>query len=276
MFSCWRVFAIACAVVMASKKKPGNFGWQATTVRLVGWVAAAADEMAALRDVRPRRHIESYASTAAEMGRELVGGVHAESSAGRGANAMRLARHLYEQELVLHYVAERPAVRLPQLEAEDAKARVRLARLNTGLRLTKRAAADFHGLIAKAEAKPTRGVPFDERGFPPNYEEMAKALDRITDDYDLFYRGASQLSHPTLLLAETYLEMDDAGVVRLRRRIDGQLVGQALALGLRAAVSLANRANWIVGPLPGFESRLDALIAHVTAGEDPVKVWRAD
>jgi len=64
--------------------------------------------------------------------------------------------------------------------------------------------------------------------------------------------------------------------VGLRRRIDAQLVEQALALGLRAAVSLANRANWIVGPRRGFESRLDALIAHVTAGDDPVKVRQTD
>lgn len=201
---------------------------------------------------------------------DLGRGVLAEGLGGRAGNAMRLARHLLEQELEFHYVLDQPRPRLGQLRASEAKRRLKLVELNPGIEGGKAAIEEFEWLVARAKAvdRADRRAPVWERGFLPGYEGIAITLDRLYD-YNLYYRGASWLSHPGFAGSGLYFEDDGITMRPLDAPSSPEDVAQALSLGLGSLVNLLERANWCLGPAPSFDATLKQLQSDIAAGKEP-------
>ncbi len=145
------------------------------------------------------RRLSGYVLGAVAAGWELAQGVLREGHAGAPANALRLARHLFELDIELHYVTTNPERRFEQLLAREAKNRLGLSwNIPEGVfedpefgRELKRLVKDAHRADAKALKRKKNGedVLADELGWP-GYEDKAKALGRL-DDYNVLYGSAS-------------------------------------------------------------------------------------
>lgn len=195
-------------------------------------------------------------------------GVLSEVDARRSLNAIRLARHIYEYELHLDYALDRPKIRLLQIRADDAHKRLLATELVAGLRLRPKAAKSFQEIVdrAKQEAK-SRGWTKKGRSAPedgpflPRLLQMAEVLDRSRqpgrkENYDLVYRGASSMAHPTLLAADAYIEVLDDGSTAIRSLVEDP-VREVLAL-VTATLSLINvvdTTNWRLSGTVGGECR---------------------
>lgn len=244
-------------------------------IYLVGWLARTLELARALLGMATRRRPgrgdrDLYALGVVRSAIELGRGVLAEGIGGRAGNAMRLARHLFEQELELHYVLDQPLPRLDQLRASEAKRRLQLVELNPGIEGRGAPLEEFDSLVARAKAlnHTAKQKPVWERGFLPGYEDMATALDR-QDDYNLYYRAASWLSHPGLAGSGLYFEDDGITLRPLDAPSSPEDVAQALSLGLGFLVNLLERANWCLGPAPGFDATLKQLQDDIAAGKEP-------
>jgi hypothetical protein len=213
------------------------------------------------------------------VARELAIGVISEIEAERPANAMRLARHLWEQELELAYVRASPRLRIRQMFRREAVTRLDLERFNRGVRIEKshkaelvRLRKDARDLDAACEARRKAGekVPASDWGLPPSRREMARAIER-DDDFNLYWRGSSWYSHPGLTASDLHLEADEHGRTRVRRdgRSDPELGPQAAALALGTLGGLIIGANYSLGPLPGLQTAVDSLDARISTRRRP-------
>lgn len=199
---------------------------------------------------------------------ELAHGVLDAVAAGRPTNALRMARHIYEFELQLDYILDRPAVRLLQLSADGAQRALLAEELVPGLKLTEKRRRQYQVAVAKAKDAadgrralvPDRAkLPTEEGWRLPSLEDMAAALSSRRagrkEDYDLQYRGASQLSHPSLLGVATYFDPDAEGFVLRPSTDDPIRAAQALVLAGRAYIDILDTTNWQLGAALGADIR---------------------
>ena len=179
------------------------------------------------RDSGPEQDVavRAYALAAIGLARELAAGVARETRAEAPANAMRLARHLFEQDIDVHYLVDNREAALRQLQAWEARTQLTLERKVSELgplsaakkRRLRAVIKEAYRLDAKAKEKEKSGAEVfaSERGFP-NYEQKAAAVDRL-GDYAFFYGGASWMSHSGVTsLGHMLLEDGEDESVRLR------------------------------------------------------------
>ena len=196
---------------------------------------------------------------------EAARGVLSEVVADRPTNAIRLARHIYEYELQIDYVLDLPRVRRSQLRADDARNRLLMVELVPELRLTKKMKRRLTEIVEKSESEAASRDWTKKRGKPedgptlPKFERMAQLLAaRWTDrdqHYNLVYRGASAISHPGLLAADTYVELA-GGKFRIRdSTADPVREVLALVTATAAFINIMDTTNWILGARHGAESR---------------------
>jgi len=218
-----------------------------------------------------------FALGALGVARELALGVLAEADAGRGGNAGRLARHLFEQWLELAYVLADPVPRLRQLEAREAHLRLRVDV----------AYPDPEGRMAPEDSEPLEALRAEgklrdatvadrfgrERGTPPTLRGMAEWLGCV-DEYDLSYRWASLHAHPGLLPGLVHLEVTPTGSIRLRSEGEGtrteqaapaakmaqMMVGDALLSVVISLTRVCNELYWAFGQPEGVARGLVAAL----------------
>lgn len=213
---------------------------------------------------------DRYVLGAIAVSRELAQGVLAEAAAGRAGNAMRLARHLFEQELEFGYILDEPSPRLCQWRASEAKIRLRLSKL-PGLQLDRDLQKQLRALTRWAQRKEERAddrqkrfnesVPFSDRGYLPNRRILAEAQGRAAD-YHLFYAGASWLSHPGNIASEMHFE-EGGMALKSPGPSESDHIAQGVALAVDALYRLVDRANWVLGPLPYMATNLAAISTEV-------------
>ncbi len=210
--------------------------------------------------------VRIYALGALAAARELASGVLREVEAGAPANAVRLARHAFEQSLDLQYLSENPDAAIRQFEAREAKSRLAMERADEESQLPSEWADELRQMTkaaqrldGKARTRPPEEVLAIERGTV-NYEQKAQAIGR-TAEYETFYAGASWVSHPGVIASENHLIVDeDLGSARIRRSGSNPALSQtALSLCLLSLVGVLESADGLLGPLPQLKGRLAAL-----------------
>lgn len=241
----------------ASKKRVGAFKAVLTESIALG------ETMIQLTSTKATAHLSrAYLAAALEAAR----GVLSEIESGRPTNAIRLARHIYEYELHLEYVLDRPGERLLQLQADDASRRILANRLVPELKLRRRTVGAYQAIVdASSLAAKNRGWR-KKKGSPekgptlPTMEAMAKLLDDRQPGrgwlYDLVYRGASVLSHPGLLSADTYVEATVDGSAAIRDSTEDPIREvQALLTACLTLINLLGTTNWQLGATFGEQTR---------------------
>lgn len=214
--------------------------------------------------------VRAYALGAVGLARELALGVARETREGAPANAMRLARHLFEADLDLHYLVENPEAAIRQAEAWEARSHLDIdakvaelpplsAEAKKVLKTRVKAAYRLDGK-AKDEEKAGNEVAATDRGFP-TYEHKARAVGR-GEDYGFFYGIASLMSHPSVTSIGHHLASDEGGAALSLRASgsDPTLTNMAPALALDSLVKVMDHANKALGPIPGFEERVGAVL----------------
>lgn len=217
---------------------------------------------------------DRYVLGAIAVARELAQGVFSEAVAGRAGNAIRLARHLFEQELELDYVLADPGPRLPQVRASDAARRLRLSKV-LGTSMPRDLRSELKQLTRAAQSaeedavrrrKEGELVPASDYGYLPDRRVMSQASDREAD-YDLYYGGASWLAHPGIIASELYLT-DDGLALKPPGRPAANDIAQGVALALGSLYRLIEKTNWILGPYPGLATLLAAIVEEVERVDD--------
>ncbi len=137
---------------------------------------------------------------------ELVHGIQSEVGEQRLANATRLARHLFEHQVDLHYTLQNFGPRIRQRIAEEARSAVEhsdgpfpsgpvadqlKASLADARRREDQARRDARAV--RDGSSQSKSDP-DDRGFLPSLEQRAKAVGLEHRYVD--YRSMSAISHP--------------------------------------------------------------------------------
>lgn len=210
-------------------------------------------------------------------GTEIVAGVISELRADppRALNALRLARHLWEMECDLHYVAEFPRDAIRQVWASEAFRKVEVARgildwksvkeqdrwkadraLICEARKRDKALADQEVQAAQAsDATTSAGAGATQGGFLPSRRQMLKALGRA-EEMTAYYNAASWLSHPSLQAMSNHLTVAADGTIGPAIPAAVRLPAVAASMARVSASRLTARANWILGPLPRIGAEL--------------------
>lgn len=224
---------------------------------------------------RIRSDVQTHALGSVRLGRELLDGVIAELRAEppRPLNAIRLARHLWEVEVEMHYVATFGAPAIEQVKASNTHRRVAIARdyygkswrteKNTPKWRSARAAVVEAGCKQRdAEARVAAGatVAPTEWGLTPGRRRMLSALGRRVE-MEIYYGGASWFSHPSVQSIGNLLSVASDGRVEPPDPIAEQLPFMGASLAIMSATRLATRANWILGPLYGVGPRVSAVMS---------------
>ena len=237
-----------------------------------GFLRAILDASKPLTHARTSDPAEAVVLGTLMRARELAAGVVSELEAGRGRNAMPLARHLFEEYLVVSYVLDDPEPRLDQYRASEAQSRLDMARQGDLLdHMPPEQRAMLEGIEAAARAKQqaaTQGraaVSPSDRGTLPTLRSMASAVDALTD-YRFFYAGVSRYSHPNLSNVSAYLLIDDAGRSFSRSDApDPPLLAQAGAFAVEYFLRLVRRASATLGNHPEVDSALEELVPEYNA-----------
>jgi hypothetical protein len=206
--------------------------------------------------------------------RELAAGVVSELKAGRGRNAMPLARHLFEEYLVACYILDHPAPRFDQYRASEAESRLDWARTGDLLdhmppeQLEMLEGIESAGTVKQQAA--TEGAkhavrPSDRGTLPATFRSIAYAVGAQAD-YRFFYAGVSRYSRPTMSNASAYLSIDDAGRFSARTDApDPPLLGPAGVFAVEYLVRLIRRVSATLGNDPVVDSALEELVAEYNA-----------
>lgn len=200
---------------------------------------------------------------------ELSQGVAAELRAARARNAMRLARHIYEQSLELRYVLADPGRRFEQILSSEVHQQLEIASgINAKARIPKpkRRAFEARDKAARERQNATaerrkKKEPYtaSDWGFLPNRREMAHAIGAL-NEYQHYYPAASWYAHPGIQTYDSYLVLVASGEVRVARRTDNpHFPNQAASLALEQFMGISERANWVLGPVAGLGPRLRAI-----------------
>lgn len=167
-----------------------------------------------------------FAEAIALASGELLDGIRSEARAGRLANATRLARHLFEQQIELHYVLSNFEPRMRQRVAEEARNALDHSETEVADGSHKATLAQFlqdararEAAAEKLKKDEGKKTPADERGFFPPWEQRARAVD-LEDRY-VDYRQMSAIAHPGLRAAAPHVRIIDAS-------------GEAQVAGVRA------------------------------------------
>lgn len=222
--------------------------------------------------------VRAYALGAVGMARELALGVVRETRAKAPANAMRLARHLFEHSIDLDYLIQYPTDGTRQIEAWRAKSSlavnkdelIALPPLSPEVeRDLKRRVKDAHRLDGKARMRERDGevVPAPGWGFP-NWEQKAAAVSRA-EDYRFYYGLASGIAHPGVGSVGSHLVAAEGGsAVRLRvSGSDPTLLPSAPALALDCLVKIIEMADGCLGPVGSVSERVRVLLADYLPGD---------
>lgn len=211
--------------------------------------------------------LAGYVLGAVAAGRELAEGVQRETGAGAPANALRLARHLFELDIELHYVTESPARRFEQLLAREARNRLSIAKHDAEgafedpefHKELKRLAGEGHRAEGKATKRKEAGedVPADDLGWP-GYDDKAKALERL-HDYNVLYLPASWLAHPGFEASEIHLTGGDGNVKVRASGSKPELAESALALAVVSFYRVIHSANGHLGPFANVNETLEEI-----------------
>ena len=229
------------------------------------WIASlreAFDLSARVLDAEHDKMIGAIGRVFLAGARELLAGVIAELEAERPTNAIRLARHLFEFELEFFYLTDRPAVRIQQWFAQSARRGLTIEERVSGVRFSREAKGQMNAHIARAKnaAEERQGKPDTPEGWglPPLavMQEVAEdSQPHRAENYDLFYRHSSSLSHPGPLSGATYVQ-NVGGALRVRADgADPVRAGQAAALAALAFINLLDSVNWINSAKMGAEIR---------------------
>ena len=237
----------------------------------VALLVASADPPETDRDLDIHRR-DAFVLGAVAGAVELASGVLREVDADASANGLRLARHLFELDLAMNYVAAEPLTRTQQLFMYEASTRIRIAGafpdatwVDEGFRNDLLRLDQEHRRRRSTARKRKRdpGAAAADEPTWPKFEDQARALGRY-DDYEIYYRAASWLSHPGVGLSELHLGEDPAARRGYAAGNSGQVVGEsALALAVASLFQVIEAADRLVGPTPGVSERL----AEIRASE---------
>lgn len=215
---------------------------------------------------RPRLYVLAAVGAAVEM----ASGAEREWTAGSVDNAMKLARHLLEVDIDTDYLVNHPTAATRQLEAREVEQRQGLqkAMRRAGVRpppidpvalqeFARRARDTKLRRRREKEAAESRvgPLPITEVALP-SIRGKAVAMGR-RDEYDVWFGASSWLAHAGVVTYERALSLsDDDRSARLGPAADDGLGHTVLAMALESLVAVLDRANWLLGPLPGVGTEL--------------------
>ncbi len=241
---------------------------------LCGFLVAILDVSKPLTRARMSDQAEAVILGTFLRARELAAGVVSELKAGRGRNAMPLARHLFEEYLVACYILDNPAPRSDQYRASEAESRLEWALTGDLLdHMPPEQLAMLEGIEAAGTAKLQAAAegakhavrPSDRGTLPGTFRSIAYAVGAQAD-YRFFNAGVSRYSHPTLSNASAYLSIDDAGRFCARSGApDPPLLGPAGVFAVEYLVRLIRRVSPTLGNDPVVDSALEELVAEYNA-----------
>lgn len=241
---------------------------------LCGFLVAILDVSKPLTRARMSDQAEAVILGTILRARELAAGVVSELKAGRGRNAMPLARHLFEEYLVACYILGDPAPRSDQYRAPEAESRLEWARTGDLLdHMPPEQLEMLEGIEAAGTAKQQVAAdgakhavrPSDRGMLPGTFRSIAYAVGAKAD-YRFLYAGVIRYSRPTLSNASAYLSIDDAGRFCARSDApDPPLLGPAGVFAVEYLVRLTRRVSPTLGNDRVVNSALEELVAEYNA-----------
>jgi hypothetical protein len=211
-----------------------------------------------------------YALGAVASAIDLASGVEREARAGSSLNALRLARHLYEQRIDLAYLVKWPEAANRQYHAREAENRLAIARGDP--RLDEDPEFRDRLLNSRADAARRDSVPRKERAELPvtergllRFSEKADGAG-IEDEHDAVYYPASWLSHPGVGGVELFLSESAQGVFVRDEGPPAALLESPLRMALVALYSIGMDASEALGATR-LRASLEAF-SHETIPDD--------
>lgn len=205
--------------------------------------------------------IRAYALGALAAALDMASGVEREARAGSSMNALKIARHLYEQRIDLAYLLKHPDAALRQFRAREADNRLTISRDDPRRRDDPELWRKLEELRNQAKRRDTvaskerKARDVTEHGLVRFSEKAAGA--GIKEEHDAVYGAASWLAHPGLTSAEIYLEESEESLSVRPGGPPAELLETPLTLSLVALFSIAVDISRVLGPFPEIDAALE-------------------